>query len=55
MYLIYYKTTDGSRTWIKSEDHNIKQSLHKIYIEPDTDKNEVYYEKIKDWEQYTEG
>ena len=54
MYLIYYKTTDGNRTWIKATDEGLNTALHRIYIEPDTDKNEVYYEKIKDWEQYTE-
>lgn len=53
MYLIYYKTTDGKRTWIKAENEHLKEALHRIYIEPDTDKEEVFYEKIT-YEQYTE-
>lgn len=54
MYLIYYKE-NGQRTWIKSEDHNLKKALHNLYIEPNVDKNEICYIRINQiWEQYTE-
>lgn len=53
MYLIFYKTIDGQRTWIYAEDENaLDYGLKKIASDPTTDKDEIYYIDRKGYEQY---